>query len=154
MLQDIGHEETFSKPEPYQHVEHRAEQLRERCSGSGPEPNGRHNRRRVRRPCLTLALGRYGPLYACGHIDSFMTRRCRSLPEVVLWLGIYLTSAFAWIPAYQFGETAGGPNPLAIVGRPISPVLFGTVTGLYAYSQSCCASRATGKCRLVCDSIL
>ena len=32
MLQDIGHEETFSKPESYQHVEHRAEQLRERCT--------------------------------------------------------------------------------------------------------------------------
>jgi hypothetical protein len=25
------HEETFGKPEPYQHVEHRAEQPRKRC---------------------------------------------------------------------------------------------------------------------------
>ena len=30
MLQGIGHEETFSKPQPYQHVEHRAEQPRKR----------------------------------------------------------------------------------------------------------------------------
>ena len=28
VLQDIGHEETSSKPEPYQYVEHRAEQPR------------------------------------------------------------------------------------------------------------------------------
>ena len=148
MLQGIGHEEPSSKPEPYQYVEHRAEQPRKRRalvgSGSGSEPKRRHNGRLVGSPCLTLALRRFGPMYACGHIDSFMTRRCRSLPEVVLWLGIYLTSAFAWIPAYQFGETAGGPNPLAIVGRPISPVLLGTVTSLCAYSQSYCASRATG----------
>jgi hypothetical protein len=73
-LQDIGHEETFSKPESYQQVERWAEQLRERCTsvgnGSGPEPKGRHNRRRVRRPRLTPPLRRYGPLYACGHTDS------------------------------------------------------------------------------------
>jgi hypothetical protein len=91
MLQDIGHEETFGKPESYQHVQHRAEQLRERCtevgSGSGPEPEGRQYRRRVRRPCLTLALRRYGPLYACGHMDSLMTRWRRSLPEVGLGIG-------------------------------------------------------------------
>jgi hypothetical protein len=31
VLQDISHEETFSKPEPYQHVEDRAEQPRKRC---------------------------------------------------------------------------------------------------------------------------
>jgi hypothetical protein len=40
MLHGIGHEETSSKPEPYQHVEHRAEQPRKRRalvgSGSGP----------------------------------------------------------------------------------------------------------------------
>ena len=42
MLHDVGHEKTFGKPEPYQHVEHWTEQSRERCeqvgNGSGPEP--------------------------------------------------------------------------------------------------------------------
>ena len=42
MLHDVGHEKTFGKPKPYQHIEHRAEQSRERCeqvgNGSDPEP--------------------------------------------------------------------------------------------------------------------
>ena len=55
VLEDIGHEKRFSEPEPYQHVEHRAEQPRKRRalvgSGSGPEPKGRYNRRPVGNRC-------------------------------------------------------------------------------------------------------
>src|SRR6516165_808796 len=50
MLHDVGHEKTFGKPEPYQHVEHWTEQSRERCeqvgNGSGPESE-RHKDRRL-----------------------------------------------------------------------------------------------------------
>src|SRR5262249_42817326 len=50
MLHDVGHEKTFGKPEPYQHVEYRTEQSRERCeqvgNGSGPESE-RHKDRRL-----------------------------------------------------------------------------------------------------------
>src|SRR3974390_2234945 len=60
MLHDVGHEKTFGKPEPYQHVEHWAEQSRERCeqvgNGSGPEPERRQDWHLVPRPCLTRAL--------------------------------------------------------------------------------------------------
>src|SRR5262245_37578287 len=60
MLTDVGHEKTRGKPEPYQHVEHRAEQPRERCeqvgSGSGPEPKRRQHWHLVPRPCLARAL--------------------------------------------------------------------------------------------------
>jgi hypothetical protein len=60
MLTDVGHEKTSRKPEPYQHVEHRAEQSCERCeqvgNGSGPEPERCQDRRLVPRPCLTRAL--------------------------------------------------------------------------------------------------
>ena len=95
MLQGIGHEETSSQPEPYQHVEHRAEQPRKRRAlvggGSSPEPKRRHNRRLVGSDCPTLALRRYGPVYGCGHIDSFTTRRCRGLHSGA---GAYVTSAF------------------------------------------------------------
>ena len=49
MLHDVGHEKTFGKPEPNQHVEHWTEQSRERCeqvgNGSGPESE-RHKDRR------------------------------------------------------------------------------------------------------------
>ncbi len=95
MLQGIGHEEPSSKPEPYQHVEQWAEQPCKRRalvgSGSSPEPKGCHNRRLVGSRCLTLALRRYGPVYACGHIDSFMTLRYHS-PTV--GAATYVTSAF------------------------------------------------------------
>src|SRR5215469_2947763 len=88
MLQNIGHEEPSSQPESYQHVEHRAKQPRKRRalvgSGSGPEPKGRHNGRLVGSRCLTLALRRYGPMYACGHIDSFYDAQVRSLHS---WCG-------------------------------------------------------------------
>src|SRR6266481_3363675 len=60
MLHDIGHEKTFGKPEPYEYVEHRAEQSRERRgqvgNGSGPEPERRQDRDLVPRLCLTRAL--------------------------------------------------------------------------------------------------
>ena len=57
MLHDVGHEKTFGKPEPYQHVEHRAEQSREGCEQvAGPEPERYQDRRLVPRPCLTRAL--------------------------------------------------------------------------------------------------
>src|SRR5262249_8233005 len=60
MLTDVGYEKTRGKPEPYQHVEHRAEQPRERCeqvgSGSGPEPKRRQHWHLVPRPCLARAL--------------------------------------------------------------------------------------------------
>ena len=62
MLHDIGHEKIFGKPEPYQHVEHWAEQSRKRCeqvgNGSGPEPERRQDRHLVPRLCLTRALSR------------------------------------------------------------------------------------------------
>src|SRR5215469_5205725 len=94
MLQGIGHEEPSSKPEPYQHVQHRAEQPRKRralvCSGSCPEPKGRHNL--VGSPCLTLALRRYGPMYACGHIDSFYDAAGAQPTQMVP--ATYVTSAF------------------------------------------------------------
>src|SRR6516225_6502037 len=42
MLHDVGHEKTFGKPEPYQHVEQRTEQSGKRFeqvgNRSGPEP--------------------------------------------------------------------------------------------------------------------
>ena len=93
MLQGIGHEETSSQPEPYQHVEHRAKQPRKRRAlvGSGSDPESKGRRYRRGSPRLTLALRRYAPVYACGHIDSFMTRRCRSLHSGA---GAYVTSAF------------------------------------------------------------
>src|SRR6478672_6593606 len=60
MLTNVGHEKTRGKPEPYQQVEHRAEQPRERCeqvgSGSGPEPKRRQHWHLVPRPCLACAL--------------------------------------------------------------------------------------------------
>ncbi len=60
MLTDVGHEKTCGKPEPYQHVEHRAEQSCERCeqvgNGSGPEPERCQDRRLVPRPSLTRTL--------------------------------------------------------------------------------------------------
>jgi hypothetical protein len=60
MLTNVGHEKTRGKPEPYQQVEHRAEQPRERCeqvgSGSGPEPKRRQHWHLVPRPCLARAL--------------------------------------------------------------------------------------------------
>ena len=60
MLHDIGHEKTFGKPEPYEYVEHRAEQSRERRgqvgNGSGPEPERRQDRDLVPRLCLTRAF--------------------------------------------------------------------------------------------------
>ena|SRR5215475_12653218 len=60
VLTDVGHEKTCGKPEPYQHVEHRAEQSCERCeqvgNGSGPEPERCQDRRLVPRPSLTRAL--------------------------------------------------------------------------------------------------
>src|SRR5215469_1379686 len=96
VLQDIGHEKPFSEPEPYQYVEHRAEQPRKRRalvgSGSGPEPKGRHNGRLVGSPCLTLALRRYGPMYACGHIDSFYDAAGAQPTQLVP--ATYVTSAF------------------------------------------------------------
>src|SRR6516225_266377 len=59
VLHDVGHEKTFGKPEPYQHVEHWAEQSRERCeqvgNGSGPEPERHKDRRLVPGPYLTRA---------------------------------------------------------------------------------------------------
>src|SRR5215813_7362497 len=60
MLHDVGHEKTFGKPEPYQHVEHWTEQSRERCeqvgNGSGPESERHKDRRLVPGPYLTRAL--------------------------------------------------------------------------------------------------
>jgi hypothetical protein len=62
MLHDIGHEKTFGKPEPYEYVEHRAQQSRERRgqvgNGSGPEPERRQDRDLVPRLCLTRAFSR------------------------------------------------------------------------------------------------
>ena len=59
MLHDVGHEKTFGKPEPYQHIEHRAEQSRERCeqvgNGSGPEPERHQDWHLVPGPYLTRA---------------------------------------------------------------------------------------------------
>src|SRR5215467_10680085 len=59
MLHDVGHEKTFGKPEPYQHVEHWTEQSRERCeqvgNGSGPESERHKDRRLVPGPYLTRA---------------------------------------------------------------------------------------------------
>src|SRR5262252_7221804 len=59
MLHDVGHEKTFGKPEPYQHVEHWTEQSRERCeqvgNGSGPESDRHKDRRLVPGLYLTRA---------------------------------------------------------------------------------------------------
>jgi hypothetical protein len=105
----------------------------------------RQRRRRVRRPCLTLALRRYGPLYAVWSYRFFYDAQVPQPPRSRAVLGIYLTSAFvdSCVPVFAAlagvvhapRETARGPNPSAIVGRPISPVLLGTVTSLCAYSQ-------------------
>ena len=60
VLTDVGHEKTCGKPEPYEYVEHRAEQSCERCeqvgNRSGPEPERCQDRGLVRRPSLTRAL--------------------------------------------------------------------------------------------------
>jgi hypothetical protein len=85
MLHDVGHEKTFGKPEPYQHVEHRAEQSRGRCehagNSSGPEPERRQHRHLVPRPCLIRALshdhGRSEPLFLS---DRKTGRICRWAP--------------------------------------------------------------------------
>src|ERR1700747_1257418 len=81
MLTDVGHEKTCGKPEPYQHVEHRAEQPRERCeqvgSGSGPEPKRRQHWHLVPRPCLARALSH----------DHGVASPCSSATErPVVWL--------------------------------------------------------------------
>src|SRR6516162_3983721 len=59
MLHAVGHEKTFGKPEPYQHVEHWTEQSRERCeqvgNGSGPESERHKDRRLVPGLYLTRA---------------------------------------------------------------------------------------------------
>jgi hypothetical protein len=85
MLHDIGHEKTFGKPEPYEYVEHRAEQSRERRgqvgNGSGPEPERRQDRDLVPGLCLTRAFshdhGCSEPLFLS---DQKPGRICRWAP--------------------------------------------------------------------------
>src|SRR5262249_61614869 len=85
MLHDVGHEKTFGKPEPYQHVEHWTEQSRERCEqvgdGSGPEPERCQDRHLVPRHCstgdrmimATVAVSRFR--FAVGTGSAFRRRQ-------------------------------------------------------------------------------
>src|SRR6516162_1837517 len=85
MLHHVGHKKTFGKPEPYQHVEYRTEQSRERCEqvgdGSDPEPERQQDQHLVPRPYLTRAFS-----YDHGRSDLFLIegktdRICRWVPR-------------------------------------------------------------------------
>lgn len=130
MLSDVGHEKTCGKPEPYQHVEHWAEQSCERCeqvgNGSGPEPERRQDRHLVPRPCLTRALshdhGRSAPLFISdrSYLQVGAIRAC----SCIAFSTPSMRSVTGQLPpgrASTFGRTAKLVTVLRRIADTVSP---------------------------------
>src|SRR6516164_6273501 len=113
MLHEVGHEKTFGKPEPYQHVEHWTEQSRERCeqvgNGSGPEPERQQDRHLVP-SYLTRPLSHD---HGRSHLflsDGKTGRICRSAP-----CGLLVQCNFHTVN--QIGEGPASRPHLSAFGR-------------------------------------